>query len=149
MTIQEAAKAWGVKERTIFDYILKGYIYNLVVEDNLIMIPSIPKPYVKRKPKTVAEYDTYILNAMNRNEYVNAKIMGISQDKFEERLKALTKSMKIFPQNEKQIDYSSNIGFILSSKEDKTLVFAPSVDIKPTVEIKVADQIGVVNGKVG
>ena len=36
MTIQEAAKAWGVKERTVFDYILKGYIYNLFVEDNVI-----------------------------------------------------------------------------------------------------------------
>ena len=149
MTIQEAAKAWGVNERTVFDYILKGYIYNLFVEDNVIMIPSIPKPYVKRKPKTIAEYDTYILNAMNRNEYVNAKIMGISQEKFEERLYALIKAIKIFPQIEGYVDYSSNIGFILSPEEGKNIVIAPSIDIKPTVEVKVADQIGVINGKVG
>ena len=149
MTIQEAAKTWGVKERTVFDYILKGYIYNLLVEDNVIMIPSIPKPYVKRKPKTIAEYDTYILNAMNKNEYVNAKIMGISQEKFEERLNALIKAIKIFSQSEGYVDYSSNIGFILAPEEGKNIVIAPSIDIKPTVEVKVADQIGVINGKVG
>ena len=39
--------------------------------------------------------------------------------------------------------------YLSASKDDKNIVIAPSIDIKPTIEIKVADQIGVVNGKVG
>ena len=149
MTIHEAVNRWNVKENTVFDYISKGYIYGLAIENNEIVIPDIPKPYIKPKPKTVVEYDKYILTAMNKECYVNAKIMGIDQDKFEERLKALVKSKKIFPKSDNSMDYSSNLDFILSSKDDKNIVIAPSIDIKPTIEIKVADQIGVVNGKVG
>lgn len=149
MTIQEAAKEWKVKEQTVLRYILKGYIYNLTIENNEIVIPNIPKPHIKRNPKTVAEQDNYILTAMNKEEYVNAKIMGIDQDKFAKRLEALIKSKKIFPKNDNSVDYSSNLDFVLSSKDDKNIVIAPSIDIKPTIEIKVADQIGVVNGKVG
>lgn len=149
MTIQEAAKEWKVKEQTVLSYILKGYIYNLTIENNEIVIPNIPKPHIRRKPKTVAEQDNYILTAMNKEEYVNAKIMGIDQDKFAKRLEALIKSKKIFSQSDNSIDYSSNLKFILLSKDDKNIVIAPSIDIKPTIEIKVADQIGLVNGKVG
>ena len=149
MTIQEAAKEWKVKEQTVLSYILKGYIYNLTIENNEIVIPNIPKPHIKRKPKTVTEQDNYILTAMNKEEYVNAKIMGIDQDKFAKRLEALIKSKKIFPQSDNSIDYSSNLKFVLLSKDDKNIVIAPSIDIKPTIEIKVADQIGLVNGKVG
>lgn len=149
MTIQEAAKEWKVKEQTVLRYILKGYIYNLTIENNEIVIPNIPKPHIKRNPKTVDEQDNYILTDMNKEEYVNAKIMGIDQDKFAKRLEALIKSKKIFPKNDNSVDYSSNLDFVLSSKDDKNIVIAPSIDIKPTIEIKVADQIGVVNGKVG
>lgn len=149
MTIREAAKEWKVKEQTVLNYILEGYIYGLSIENNEIVIPNIPKPHIKRKPKTVAKQDNYILTAMNKEEYVNAKIMGIDQDKFAKRLEALMKSKKIFPKNDNSVDYSSNLDFVLSSKDDKNIVIAPSIDIKPTIEIKVADQIGVVNGKVG
>lgn len=149
MTIQEAAKEWKVKEQTVLNYILEGYIYGLSIENNEIVIPNIPKPYINTKPKTVAKQDNYILTAMNKEEYVNAKIMGIDQDKFEERLKALIKSKKIFPKIDNSVDYSSNLDFVLSSKDDKNFVFATSTDIKLTIENKVADQIGVVNGKVG
>ena len=149
MTIREAAKEWKVKEQTVLNYILEGYIYGLSIENNEIVIPNIPKPHIKRKPKTVAEQDNYILTAMNKEEYVNAKIMGIDQDKFAKRLEALIKSKKIFPKNDNSVDYSSSLDFVLSFKDDKNIVIAPSIDIMPTIEIKVADQIGVVNGKVG
>ena len=48
--------------------------------------------------------------------------MGISQEKFEERLNALIKALKIFPQKEGYVDPSSNIGFILAPEEEKTLL---------------------------
>ena len=38
MTIQEAAKKWNVKENTVFNYILKGYIYGLSIDNNEIVI---------------------------------------------------------------------------------------------------------------
>ena len=148
MTIQEAAKAWGVKEYTVFNYILKGYIYNLSIEANEIMIPNIPKPYVKRKPKTIAEYDTYILNAMNRDGYVNAKIIGLDQEKFTERLIALIKENRIFPKDETVADYSSNLPFVLSSDIEKNVITIKN-ELNFNFEAKIADQIGLANGKIG
>lgn len=151
MTIKEAANRWNVKENTVFDYISKGYIYGLAIDNNEIIIPDIPKPYIKKKPKTVIDQDNYILTAMNKGWYVNAKIMGIDQDKFEERLNALIKANKIFPKSSDSIDYSSTLDFVLSNTDTKKIdvTIAPSIDIKPTLEIKFADQIGLANGKVG
>ena len=151
MTIQEAAKEWKVKEQTVLSYILKGYIYNLTIENNEIVIPNIPKPHIKRKPKTIAEQDNYILTAMNKEEYVNAKIMGIDQEKFAERLQALITANKIFSKNENVSDFSSNIGFILvNSKENKVEInINPKIEVAPKLEINTDVQIGLVNAKVG
>ena len=151
MTIQEAAKAGKVTENTVFNYIGKGYIYNLAIENNEIVIPNIPKPHIKRKPKTVAEHDNYILTAMNKEEYVNAKIMNIEQNKFMERLQALIKANKIFSKNENVSDFSSNIGFILvNSKESKVEIHInPKIEVAPKLEMNTDIQIGLVNAKVG
>lgn len=46
MNIKEAAQDWNVSEKTVMNYILKGYIYNLAIENNEIVFPEIPKPYV-------------------------------------------------------------------------------------------------------
>lgn len=148
MTIQEAAKTWGVKERTIFDYILKGYIYNLSIEDNAVQIPNIPKPYVHTKPKTIQQKDNYILTAMNKGLYVNAKIMGLDQEKFMERLIALIKSNRIFPKDETVMDYFSNLPFVLSSNLEKNTITIKN-ELNLNVEAKLADQIGLINGKIG
>lgn len=151
MTIQEAAKRWGVKEKTILGYILKGYIYGLSVVNNEIQLPEIPKPYVVRKPKTINQQDNYILNAMNKEYYVNAKIMDINQEKFRERLVALMSAKKISPKNPDEISFLTNLEFILASLESKNIsvTVSPAIELSPTIEIKVADQIGLINGKVG
>ena len=148
MTIQEAAKTWGVKEHTVFDYILKGYIYNLSIEKNAVQIPNIPKPYIHTKPKTVQQKDKYILTAMNKGLYVNAKIMGVDQEEFTERLIALIKGNRIFPKDEIVADYSSNLPFALSSDIEKNVITITN-ELNLNFEAKIADQIGLVNGKIG
>ena len=150
MTIREAAKEWKVKEQTVLSYILKGYIYNLTIENNEIVIPNIPKPHIKRKPKTVAAQDNYILTAMNKEEYVNAKIMGIDQDKFEERLKALIKADKIFPKDEEKIDFISNLAFALCSTEtlNRNIKITANMNIESLLKVNATGQMGLVNTKV-
>ena len=116
MTIQEAANAWNVKVNTVFTYIIKGYIYGLTIENNEIIIPNIPKPYIIRKKlKTTSEYDRYILMAMDKGGYVNAKIMNIEQNIFAERLDALIRANKIYPKDNVEIDQTSNLSFVLCS----------------------------------
>ena len=43
MTIREAAKEWKVKEQTVLNYILEGYIYGLSIENNEIVIKLKPE----------------------------------------------------------------------------------------------------------
>ena len=150
MTIQEAAKEWKVKEQTVLSYVLNGYIYGLTIENNEIIIPNIPKPHVKSKPKTVTEYDRYILMAMNKECYVNAKIMGINQEKFKERLESLIKANKIFPKDEEKIDFISNLPFALCSTEtlNRNINITANMNIDSLLKVNATGQIGLVNTKV-
>lgn len=151
MTIAEAAAEWNVSEMTVLEYIHKGYIYGLFVENNTIKFPNVPKPYIKRKPKNVKSQDKYILTAMNKEMYVNANIMDISVEKFKDRMIALERSNRIFIKESAAPDYTSNLDFGLVPAAGGTINVSidPTVDYSPTMEIKVADQIGVVNGKIG
>ncbi len=153
MTIAEAATKWDVTNATVYDYIDKGYILGLYVENNTIMFPEIPRPYVKKKPKSVTEIDKYILTAMNKDMYVNAKIMDISDEKFKERIIALTKSNKIYIKTDTEPSYTSTLDFGLISTAGNIFNFAfnpaLTLDCSPSLEIKVADQIGLINGKIG
>ena len=150
MTIQEAANRWHVKEQTVLSYVLNGYIYGLTIENNEIIIPNIPKPHVKPKPKTVIEYDKYILTAMNKECYVNAKIMGISQEKFKERLESLIKANKIFPKDDEKNDFTSNLAFALSSTEtlNRNINITANMNIDSLLKVNATGQIGLVNTKV-
>ena len=51
MDIRTAAKEWNVSVKTVLNYIEKKYIIGISVKNDEIIIPQIPKPYVKRKPK--------------------------------------------------------------------------------------------------
>lgn len=153
MTIAEAATKWDVTHATVYDYIDKGYIYGLYVENNKIMFPEIPKPYIKKKPKNNNQRDKYILTAMNQDMYVNAMIMDMSDEKFKERIIALIKSNKIYIKTDTEPSYTSNLDFGLLSTTGNIFSFslnpALTLDCSPSVEIKVADQIGLINGKLG
>ena len=151
MTIQDAAKSWRVSEKTILNYILKGYIYNLSIENNEIVFPDVLKPYIAKKPKTIAEYDKYILTAMNKGLYVNAKIMDIEQDIFAERLDALIKANKIYPRTNTKVDQTTNLSFVLCSVEKKGIDvnITTNVNVESLAKVNATGQIGLVNAKVG
>lgn len=132
MTISEAAKKWKIKPNTVCKYIVKGYILNLQADNNQIFLPDIPAPRVVKRPQAERERDVYILKALNESQYVSYPILGITQEHFAERLKALEKSSCIFKRDEKCDDYSTNMNFILNAEKASKqyhlhLVFAPSV----------------------
>lgn len=143
MNIREASNRWNVRENTVFDYINKGYIYGISVKNNKIIIPDIPKPYVKRKPKTVKGQDNYIISALNNGCYVNADIMDLSPDKFKERLLALIKSKRIYPRKGSSVDYSSSLDFVIlnTTKVDFNINNLIGIQIETNFE----SQIGLLN----
>ena len=132
MTISEAAQKWNVKSNTVLEYIVKGYILNLRADNNQIILPDIPAPRVKKKPTKEDARNIYILNALNESQYVSYPILGITQEHFADRLKALEKSGCIFKRDENCNDYSTNMNFILNAENAAKqyhlhFVFAPSL----------------------
>lgn len=151
MNVSAAASKWNVSKRTVIGYICNNYIIGISVENDELNIPDIPKPYVRKKPKKVADMDKYIQNALNHDGYTNYKIMGIDRDKFKERLDALLQKDIIQKRNGIDPDYNSTLDFVLTADNHAKIVLAPTIapTIAPTVEVKLADQIGLVNGKIG
>lgn len=145
MDIRTAAKEWNVSVKTVLDYIEKKYIIGISVNDDEIIIPQIPKPYVKRKPKTIKEIDKYICDTLNHGGYTNYRIIGIEKDKFKERLFELMESNTIKQKTDVN-DYETTLNYTLAATAEKSLVIAPT--ISSTIEMKIADQIGLVNTQI-
>ncbi len=135
MTISEAAKKWNVKPNTVCEYIANGYILNLQADNNQIILPDILAPRVKKKPQSERERDVYIIKALNESQYVSYPILGITQEHFAERLKALEKSGCIFKRDEDCNDYSTNMNFILNTEKASKQyhihlkIFAPEISL--------------------
>jgi len=146
MNIQTAANEWNVSVKTVLNYIGKRYIVGISAIDDEIVIPSIPKPYVKRKPKTIKEMDKYICDTLNHDGYANYRIMDIDKGKFRERLCALTCANMIKQRDPNTQDFETTLNYMLVATAEQPLVIAPT--IAPTVEIKIADQIGLINTKI-
>lgn len=146
MNIEAAAKKWDVKTRTVLEYIEKRYIIGISICDDEINIPCIPKPYIKKKPKTVKEKDKYICDALNHQGYANYRILGISKEEFKERLCELINARKIRIKDTDIHDYETTLNYTLLAFDDNKLIIAPT--IAPTIDIKLADQIGLVNTKI-
>lgn len=117
MTILEAAKKWNVSSKTVCEYIAKEYIMNLKVDNNQVMLPDIPKPYTKTKPKNEQSIDGVILKTLNERMYVSYPILGITPEHFEERLKALEKINCIYKRDENCNDYSTTLNFVLNAEK--------------------------------
>lgn len=142
MTISEAAKKWNVSEKTVFSYILKEYIPNLRLENNILLLPELKKPYIpNRKLKNVRDYEKAIIRALEKDYFINDKIVGVDLQTFSDRLKALESTKQIIARTEKEIDYSSNRDFYLNSNRNKSI----NLNISPTIKIQVADKMGLIN----
>lgn len=146
MDIKNAAREWNVSVKTVLSYIEKKYIIGISVENDEIIVPSIPKPYIKRKPKTVSDVDKYIRNTLDHNGYANYRIIGIEDKVFKERLQELTNANLIKQRDPENSDYQTTLNYMLVASVDKAIVISPT--IAPTIELKVADQIGLVNTQI-
>ena len=69
------------------------------------------------KPKKEKSIDKAILKTLDKCMYISYPILGITQEHFAERLKALEKSGCIFKRDENCNDYSTNMNFILNAEK--------------------------------
>lgn len=83
---------------------------------------------------------------MNYGRYTNYRIVGVKKEIFEERLIELTKAELIVQKNPSNPEHETTLNYTLAATDKRSPVVMPT--ISPTVEIKIADQIGFGNAKI-
>lgn len=81
MTILEGSANWGMSAETIIKHIALGEISNLRIEDNIILLPDIPKPHFTTLKKPIYVYRE-ILSAAQKGEYIDERILHITKEEF-------------------------------------------------------------------
>lgn len=95
ISVDEAAKKWGIKPEAVLRYIYNGYIEDLTVTDNKVYLPDIPRPYLSRlkdQKNTADKICSAILKAYNNQMFLNPCLLSISREKFDFFLCQLEKS---------------------------------------------------------
>lgn len=136
MTITEAEQNWKLSRNTIFGYIADGLIDKLSVENNQIILPNVPKPKkIKINCKRSSEnIYRWILKACNDNEYINAKLMGIDENRFLSHIQQLEKEKYIVVKNHDS-ELSSNLDCQITPKGIKSLTSKSfKIALSPTIE---------------
>ena len=136
MNIETASKKWGVSTNTVLKYIYNGYILNLSIEENEIIVPNISKPYIiKGKINTIMKLDYSILKSLESIQYFNYKIAGVTDDLFKERLLILEEEKKIYRKTDTP-NFASNIDFAIASLQTDDLKKDISlITINPTLQV--------------
>ena len=116
MTIAEAAKKWKVREKTVWNYIEKGYIYDLSLKNNEIILPDIPKPYTQHNARNVNSIYNAILYACNNKLYLNADILKIDKQDFITYIFELEKTGYIARKNQNINDMETTLNYIPTKK---------------------------------
>lgn len=91
MTVAEAAFEWNLNEKTVVEYLAKGYIYGITIENNKIKLPNIRRPKIIRnnaKP-TRENICKWIFEACRDKKYINGAIIGIDNDRFDDQAEAM------------------------------------------------------------
>ncbi|MCD7958865.1 MAG: hypothetical protein LUF89_05045 [Ruminococcus sp.] len=150
MTIDEAAKKWDIQAKTVLDYIYKGYILDISCDNNEIMLPNIPKPAIQNKRGKLSAQKIYetILRICDNEQYINAKIFGITEEQFEFYMQELEKSGYLSKTNS-SADFRSNFGWNIMPTGAEMLLkrkfSLPGITINNPVGIQNAAKIGFVN----
>ena len=141
MTIKEASEKWKISENTILKYLLQGYLFDLKIINNVIIIPDIQKPYIKKvKDNNIRAIDENIIAALEKNNYTNYVIMNIEPKLFIERIKVLEKDKKIYS-SVTNPNYEETKDFVLSSEVGNNKTF--NLHISP--KLNITSQVGLVN----
>lgn len=158
MTIKQAEEKWDEKLKNIFEYIANGWIKDISINDNQIIIPDMPKPYkIKSNPKrTASNIYKYILLACDSGEYIDSNFMSklnVTPGEFKLCINELL-DKKIIRKNEDYKNDYSNIGFTLTLDGidiAKNYTSSPTKLInklsKFNISLNVITQIGIVNKK--
>ncbi|MCC8112042.1 MAG: hypothetical protein LIO74_10805 [Ruminococcus sp.] len=115
MTIDEAAKKWGVGYQMVLEYIYKEYIPDIEGKGSQLILPDLPKPYTKSKSGKIKQETIYktILRICNDGEYVNANLLKITEEQFEAYMNYLQKA-KCLEKADLSADLHSNLGWIIT-----------------------------------
>lgn len=83
ITIDEAAKKWSCSKNTVLSYVYKRYITGMCVDDEMLLLPDIEKPYIPRK-RIDGSLDYYraLLRTIQRERFIDEHILDISKEKF-------------------------------------------------------------------
>lgn len=109
MTIYEASKKWKISVETIIKHIALEEISNLKLEDNVIILPDIPKPHFTTIKKPVFIYRE-ILAAAQKGEYIDERVLHITKEEF-----------RAYIQNLVNENYISTIHSEINSSSDYVL----------------------------
>lgn len=143
MTVEEAAKRWGVRQTTVWGYIRKGFIIGIWSEKNIIHVPDISKPHIvkanmKRSEKNICNH---IMKAIYNHEYIDSFIFGISEDTFSSAIKCLIQQGYIScDANRKQL---SNVKCKLTSEWYERFKQGKNVNINFRFDIKLIPTVNV------
>ena len=96
-------------------YLVKGYINNLSIKNNEIIIPDIPKPNINKKAKGAKNIYKEILRVCCNGMYTNAKILNIDNQTFIAYLDNLEKEELICKKSNEK-DGASTLNYIATVK---------------------------------
>lgn len=124
MTLQQAMKQWGMKESRLLNILSEGVIPDIRVEDNMIVLPDIPKPFTvpgnaKRCDENIYKY---ILSAVSSRCYLNAGLFGknfrLSDSDFKDYIEELERCGMLRRKNTYDNSFSTVGFFIAADKRD-------------------------------
>ncbi|MCM1577578.1 MAG: hypothetical protein NC078_02100 [Ruminococcus sp.] len=124
MTIEEALKQWKISKKTLLQLLSDGKISGLRTENNIIILPDLPKVFqIPSNAKRTAEnIYKYILSAVSQGCYLDAKLFGdnfnLSDNDFREYINELERC-KLIRRKKGCNDSFSTVGFIISPNKLK------------------------------
>ena len=115
MTLAEASKKWKTMPETIISHIAKGEISGLKVENNILLLPDIPKPHFKTTKMPIFIYRG-ILAASQKGEYIDECILHITKEMFRGYIQELVSKEYLRPIHD---EVNSSLDYILTEKGTK------------------------------
>lgn len=137
ITIDEAAKKWSCSKNTVLSYAYKRYITGMCVDGETLLLPDI---YIPRK-RIDGSLDYYraLLRTIQREQFIDEHILGISKEKFNAYIEELESAGYI-----KKVEPDAGIsGHILTAKGNDELNRKREISI--IKELSLQPQIGLIN----
>lgn len=121
MTLLEAKNNWKISEKRLLEWIDKGFIPEIEIQNGKIFIGE-KKPFIPNRGTniTVENVRKYILTACNNLEYIDYRIFCITPEQFKEILLQLEDNNYI-RRNIPNADCLSNRNFAITEQGESAL----------------------------